>query len=257
MTRLYDRADIYDLMESENRYQFFKEHWESILAGRSIRTLLDVSIDSGSVTIPLLDLGVKLFGSDLSKEMLERCEKKIAAKGDTADLRICDFRELHRNFTERFDCVASTGNSLAYVTNEELLTVLERMDERILPGGYLYFDMRNWDHIVKIKQRFYTYNPFFDGDTRINLVQCWDHNTDETIDFNLLYTFEKNNRIFQKEIFREHYYPVPQKLLIDKLKTMGYSQIEIRRFPIQAGEYTEECDWYCVVARKPMCVTAV
>ena len=251
MARLYDRADIYDLMENEPRYQAFKGHWEKVLEGKKVNTLLDVSIGSGGVTIPLLDLGIKLFGSDLSEAMLERCEKKVKARGHEVDLRICDFRQLRENFTESFDCVASTGNSLAYVENNEILAVLEQMDELVIPGGYLYFDIRNWDYVVKTKQRFYTYNPLFDGDTRINLVQCWDHNADGTIDFNLLYTFEKNNRIFQKEIFQEHYYPVPQKLLLDKLKMMGYTDVEIRRFPIQAGEYTEECDWYCVIAKKP------
>lgn len=250
MARLYDRADIYDLMESEPRYRAFMGHWAKVLEGKNVHNLLDVSIGSGGVTIPLLDLGIKLSGSDLSEAMLERCEKKVKTRGFEADLRICDFRELTKNFTERFDCVASTGNSLAYVTNTEILGVLEQMNELIVPGGYLYFDLRNWDYVVKTKQRFYTYNPIFDGDTRINLVQCWDHNADGTIDFNLLYTFEKDNRIFQKEIFQEHYHPVSQKLLLDKLSAMGYTDIEIRRFPIQAGEYTEECDWYCVIAKK-------
>ena len=250
MSKLYDRADIYDLMESEHRYKAFMGHWAEVLKGKNVQTLLDISIGSGGVTIPLLDLGIRLFGSDLSEAMLERCDRKIKAKGYEADLRICDFRNLTNHFSMGFDCVASTGNSLAYVTNEELLSVLEQMDELIVPGGYLYFDIRNWDYVVKTKQRFYTYNPIFDGDTRINLVQCWDHNSDGTIDFNLLYTFEKDNRIFQKEIFQEHYYPVHQKLLLDKLTSMGYSEIELRRFPIQAGEYTEVCDWYCVIAKK-------
>lgn len=250
MARLYDRVDIYDLMESEPRYRAFMGHWAKVLEGKNVHNMLDVSIGSGGVTIPLLDLGIKLSGSDLSAAMLERCEKKVKARGYEANLRICDFRQLRENFTEHFDCVASTGNSLAYVSNTEILDVLEQMNELIVPGGYLYFDLRNWDYVAKTKQRFYTYNPIFDGDTRINLVQCWDHNADGTIDFNLLYTFEKDNRIFQKEIFQEHYHPVSQKLLLDKLSAMGYTDIEIRRFPIQAGEYTEECDWYCVIAKK-------
>lgn len=250
MSKLYDRADIYDLMESEYRYNAFMAHWNEVLKGKKVHTLLDISIGSGGVTIPLLDLGIKLSGSDLSEAMLAHCSKKIKAKGYEADLHVCDFRNLADHFPIRFDCVASTGNSLPYVTNDELLSVLEQMDELIVPGGYLYFDIRNWDYVVKTKQRFYTYNPIFDGDTRINLVQCWDHNADGTIDFNLLYTFEKDNRVFQKEIFQEHYYPVSQKLLLDKLSSMGYSEIALRRFPVQAGEYAEDCDWYCVIARK-------
>lgn len=251
MASLYDRADIYDLLENEQRYNITKEHWAGMLAGREVHTLLDVSIGSGNLTLPLLDMGIGLYGSDLSEAMLARCRKKANARGKEIDLRVSDFRELTKNFTRQFDCVASTGNSLAYVKNEEVLGVLEQMDALVAPGGYLYFDLRNWDLIVKTKQRFYLYNPSFVGDTRVNLVQAWDYCPDGSMDFNLLYTFEQNNRIVQKEIFCEHYYPVPQKLLVDKLNAMGYRDLAIERLPVQFGKFTEDTDWYCVMARKP------
>lgn len=231
MKTLYDRADIYDLLENEERYAAIRKHWELLLTGKNIRSLLDVSIGSGNLTLPLLDMGIQLYGSDLSEAMLSRCKQKATARGNEIDLRVSDFRKLTGNFCERFDCVASTGNSLGYVSNNEVLLVLEEMDKLIIPGGYLYFDLRNWDKILKTKQRFYTYNPTFDGDTRINLVQVWDYHNDGSMDFNLLYTFEQNNRIVQKEEFCEHYYPIPQRLLTDKLLDMGYSDIEMYMHP--------------------------
>lgn len=81
MPSLYDRAEIYDLLENERRYEIAKRNWEVLLAGKNVRTLLDVSIGSGSVTLPLLDLGVRLSGSDLSEAMLERCRRKAAERG--------------------------------------------------------------------------------------------------------------------------------------------------------------------------------
>lgn len=251
MASLYDRADIYDLLENEKRYNITKEHWEQMLAGKSVHTLLDVSIGSGNLTLPLLDLGIRLYGSDLSEAMLDRCRKKARAREMEVDLRVSDFRELTKNFSQQFDCVASTGNSLAYVKNEEVLGVLEQMDAMVAPGCYLYFDLRNWDKIVRTKQRFYLYNPAFVEDTRVNLVQVWDYCPDGSMDFNLLYTFERDNRIVQKESFCEHYYPVPQKLLLDKLNAMGYRDMVIETFPVQFGKFTDNTDWYCVMARKP------
>lgn len=222
-----------------------------ILSGKPIRKLLDVSIGSGNLTLPLLDLGIDVFGSDLSDQMLANCRKKAEVKKKTIDLRRCDFRELTKNFRERFDCVASTGNSLPYVTNSEVLAVLEQMDALVRPGGYLYFDVRNWDRILKTRQRFYTYNPVFSQDVRVNLVQAWDYNHDGTMDFNLLFTFEKNNRIFQKEVFQEHYYPISQTLLLEKLICMGYTDIEITCMPAQLGAFDiAKHDWYSVIAKK-------
>ena len=111
MGALYDRADIYDLLENEDRYAAFKKHWEVLLEGKNIHTLLDVSIGSGNLTLPLLDLGIELYGSDLSEAMLARCKKKAAARGHEINLRASDFRELTKNFSSQFDCVGSTGNS--------------------------------------------------------------------------------------------------------------------------------------------------
>lgn len=248
---LYDRADIYDLIESESRYNAFKEHWKSILQGRDIKSVLDVSIGSGSATLQLADLGVRLSGSDLSEAMLERCEKKAADRGFSLDLKCCDFRTVAEHFDTPFDCVASTGNSLPYVSNEDVLTTLEQMDSLLKPGGYLYYEIRNWDKILRDRNRFYLYAPFFDGDTRINLVQVWDYHEDGSMTFNLLYTFEKENRIFQKEVFEEHYNPIGKAVMLDKLRAMNYSDIQVLNYPSQFKKIPpEDSDWFCVIAKK-------
>ena len=251
MARLYDRADIYDLLETEERYQITKRHWETVLPGRSIGTLLDVSIGSGNLTLPLAELGVRLYGSDLSGEMLKRCEEKARKKGFAVDLRLSDFRRLDEHFDTAFDCVASTGNSLPYVTNGEVLDVLGQMDRLVKPGGYLYVDIRNWDKILETKQRFYLYNPTFLDDVRMNLVQVWDHHGDGSMTFNLLYTFERGNKIIQKEIFEERYFPLKRRLLLDGLKRLGYGEMELVCLPAFLETVKpEDADWYCVLARK-------
>lgn len=154
-------------------------------------------------------------------------------------------------FPERFDCVESTGNSLPYVTNEEVMQVLARMDALVAPGGYVYYDMRNWDKILWDRRRFYLYNPVFRDDTRINLIQVWDYHADDLMTFHLLYTFERENRIFQKEEFEEHYYPVERALLLDRIKEMGYRDIRVLCHPAYVTDMdAAEADWYCVTARK-------
>ena len=135
--------------------------------------------------------------------------------------------------------------------NADVLAALEQMDSLVKEGGYLYFDMRNWDKILRERNRFYLYHPFFDGDTRVNLVQVWDYHEDETMTFHLLYTFEKDNRIFRKEHFEEHYIPVKREILLDKIREMGYTDVEVLNFPACIpGADMDETDWYCVVAKK-------
>lgn len=250
MATIYDRADIYDLLESEERSAAYQKHWERVLGGTGVRSLLDVSIGSGGVTLPLGALGVELSGSDLSETMLERCGRKAAAQGLPVELRQSDFRNLSCWAGKTFDCVASTGNSLAYVTNEEIPGVLAQMDALVKPGGYLYFDTRNWDRILRERRRFYLYNPFFHGEDRINLVQVWDYERDGSMTFHLLYTFERDNQIFQKEKFEEHYHPIPRRLLLDALAGLGYCDVKQFPFPATAEGDPEQAEWYCVLARK-------
>ena len=252
MQKLYDNPDIYDINESKEYSDVVKRHWEKVLLNKKINSLLDVSIGTGGVTLPLAELGVRLSGSDLSEKMLAKCREKALNAGVEIELRASDFRECGQTYGDkRFDCVASTGNSLPYVSNSDIVTALEQMDSLVQSGGYLYIDTRNWDKILREKPRFYLYNPRFDGDTRVNMLQVWDYNNDGTMTFNLLYTFEKNAKIFRKEHFEEHYFPVHKKLFVDTLSELGYKNIEIMPYPaIFETEEPEQYDWYCVMAQK-------
>lgn len=70
MATLYDRPDIFDLFESEQKYQITRKHWDVVFDGKNIHSVLDVSIGSGNLTLPIVDMGIDLFGSDLSEAML-------------------------------------------------------------------------------------------------------------------------------------------------------------------------------------------
>ncbi len=252
MEKLYDRADIYDLIESEKRTEVIRRDWARFLADRPIRTLLDVSIGTGGMTLPLQELGLEICGSDLSEAMLARCRIKAEAKGKPIQLKRGDFRDLACWEGRQFDCVASTGNALGYVPEADVVKALERMDSLVRPGGYLCFDSRNWEKIQREKQRFYLYNPFFRDGIRINLVQVWDHNPDGSITFNMLYAFEREGKIVQKEIFEEHYHPFPLELARRALSRMGYGGFELRPVPCDSPETDfDKMDWYRIIAQKP------
>ena len=62
-------------------------------------------------------------------------------------------------------------------------------------------------------------------------MQVWDHEPDGSITFNLLYTFEQNEKIVQKEIFEEHYHPFPLQIVKEKLSDLGYEELFLHTFP--------------------------
>ena len=103
MASVYDRTDIYDLFDSPKKDAQTLSHWQAVFDGRPIRSALDVSIGTGSLTLPLGQLGVSLYGSDLSDSMLARCRKKADERGIAIDLRQSDFRDLTSHFDRSFD----------------------------------------------------------------------------------------------------------------------------------------------------------
>ncbi len=252
MASLYDRADIYDLGFNEKMRDAVKEHWKTALNGTEIREILDVSIGSGMVTLPLADLGYRLTGSDLSENMLNKCRENAKAQGIDIQLFESDFRKVHETAAgKQFDCVMSTGNALPYVENEDIAVALASMDRLVRPGGYIYLDSRNWDRILANRQRFYFYRPQMlpDG-TRMDRFQVWDYNTDGSMTFNLVFAFEKEGAVVQREIFEEHYHPTPRRVFEEALERLGYEIAALRNYPAQAPVPVDEFDWYCILARK-------
>ena len=85
---------------------------------------------------------------------------------------------------------------------------------------------------------------------RVNAIQLWDYNADDSMTFHLLCTFEKDNKFFQKEEFEEHYIPIKREIIIKKLVEMNYKDIKLMCHPACFDVDVDKADWYCVVARK-------
>lgn len=247
---MYDRADIYDLRSNQKTWDLVKEHMQELLKDTDIKTVLDCSIGSGNLTLGLAELGYEVTGSDLSETMLKRCREKAEERGIKVELYHSDFREADKNVPGTYDCVMSTGNSLPYVSNEDVVKTLGRMDKLVKPGGYLYVDLRNWDKVVDEKQQYYFYRPMFHDDLRVDTIQFWEHHPDGTITFHIVFTLEKDGNIVQREVFREHYHPIRRKLVEDTIRKLGYDIVRLENMPVQAQMPVEEFDWYCILAKK-------
>lgn len=247
---LYDRADIYDLRFNQQGWDIFQAHYQELFDGTGIKTVLDCSIGSGNLTLELAELGYQVTGSDLSDTMLSKCLEKAKKRGLAVELFRSDFREVDRAAAGKYDCVMSTGNSLPYVSNADVLRTLAAMDRLVNPGGYLYVDTRNWDMILDEKQQYYFYRPMFHDGLRVDTIQFWEHHSDGTITFHIVFTLERDGKVLQREVFRELYHPLRRAVLEGALRDMGYTVQRIGPHPIQAPFPAERSEWYCVLAQK-------
>lgn len=252
MPSIYDRAEIYDLGFDERKWQVVREHWERLLGNAKIDTVLDCSIGTGNLTLQLAELGKKVTGSDLNPVMLNKCRQKAQEKGVSVELFSSDFRRINENTNKKYDCVMSTGNSLPYVPNEEVIDTLHKMDLLVRSGGYIYIDTRNWDKIIREHQRFYFYPPYYEKDVRIDSFQVWDYIEDGRITFNIVYSFEKEMQIIKREIFEETYFPIKREVLSNTLVEMGYEIRQMANVPLQCSLPIDDFEWYCILAQKRM-----
>lgn len=252
MANLYDYPDIYDERFTDRANQAYKSHYEKLLAGKNIRSILDCSFGTGCLTFPLVELGYQVSGSDISAPMLEKAREKAMARGVSMELVQCDFRELSAAFDQRFDCVMSTGSALAHVVNEDIVKTIQEMDKCVKPGGYLYFDSRNWDISRKTAQRFIVPQPFYrDDGVRIGCVQVWDHHENGDLTINIIHSYEKDGKIYETNEFQEYLHPFSLRLARSALEQLGYSQFEIKPCPWFEDKPFSEIGWYCLLAKKP------
>ncbi|MDE6926862.1 MAG: class I SAM-dependent methyltransferase [Acetatifactor sp.] len=251
MADLYDFPDIYDERFTDKANEVYRSHYQKMFEGKGIQSVLDCSIGTGCLTFCLAELGYHVSGSDLSASMLEKAKEKAALKGLPVQLTQCDFRELSRHFAQTFDCVMSTGNAFAHVSNSDIERTLREMDHLVRSGGCLYLDSRNWDRELENKKRFRWGQPFIRQDgVRINYVQDWDYHENGSVTIHILQGYERDGKIFETMEFEEHLNPFPMELIRSTLEGLGYREFTVRPLPWFCDKPFEEMDWYCVLAQK-------
>jgi ubiquinone/menaquinone biosynthesis C-methylase UbiE len=250
--KFYDVPDAYDLFFSENFYVECMNFYKEIFAKKKYKDFYDCAVGTGQMLIPLAKMGFNTTGSDINVNMIKKAKLNFAGKNLISNLQVCDFRSIKEKIKREFDCVMCTGNSIGHIKNEELIDVLASMDSVLRPGGMIYIDSKNWDSVLQRKQRFYLFNPLVRDRGRVNYIQVWDYQKDNSILFNYLIFEEIENKIVSKRQFYEIYYPFAISLLLEGLKELNYQNIKICKLGDVNQTDIEKIDWYSITAEKPI-----
>ncbi len=248
---LYDFPDAYDLFYNESFQQSTRDFYSKFLLKKNLREVLDCTAGSGQMTIPLAQMGYSVTASDINRNMIRKARLNFVKLDLMANFVTSDILELEEKVKRTFDCVMSTGNSLAHVKNDQLEDAVRQMDSVLKPGGMLYIDSRNWDLILERRQRFYLFNPLIRDRGRVNFVQVWDYNTDGSMVFNFLVFEEIENKIVSKRQFYVIYYPFTVERLREILVSMNYRNIHFFKLGDPSVTDLSQIDWFAVTAEKP------
>lgn len=106
--------------------------------------ILDLCCGTGTIAGKLSEMGYKVYGIDIAKELL----KHAKIKAPKAIFKAADIRDFSYDIT--FDAVISTLDSLNHILdNNDMRKVLENVFTVLKPGGILYFDIRNHEGYSK------------------------------------------------------------------------------------------------------------
>lgn len=150
-------ANKYDDMVSfENRVSREANFYDSVFKKYNIKTVLDCACGTGHHVIMLKRMGYNVHGSDLSPIMLEKAQINLMKMDLNVPLKVADFRDLTKIFDKNFDAVICVGNSLPHLmSNKDILKTLAEMKSILNEKGVLILEQRNYDKLVKEKNRFF------------------------------------------------------------------------------------------------------
>jgi SAM-dependent methyltransferase len=130
---------------------FFKRVFDESGTAR----VLDAACGTGMHAIAFARRGLACAGADLSPAMIARARENAREAGVDVDFKVAAFGELGSRFTGPFDAVTCLGNSLPHLVDDASLDACLTDFGRLLrPAGLLVIQNRNYDRVLRERQRF-------------------------------------------------------------------------------------------------------
>jgi len=206
---------------------------------KSTLPILEPMCGTGRFLIPILEQGIDIDGTDASREMLERCEKKCNIKGLTPTLYYQKIQDL--KLPRNYGLIFIPSNSFGLITEEdEVEESLKKLYACLIPEGQLIIEIEvpylpskneliNKREVIRtdFSKIVLTTTTLFDSKTKIEITKCEYQNI-----------VNNSVTLTEKEIIRVKHYHINE--FADQIKSVGFSEIEALRS--YSGEKATEQD---------------
>ncbi len=156
-TGFYDGlGQDYDLMVSwEERLAREGAFFRRLFGENGARVVLDAACGTGMHAIEFARGGRQCTGADLSPVMVQKARENARGAGVPARFEVAGFGELVQVIGGSFDAVTCLGNSLPHLLDDaSLRACLSDFAGILRPGGVLVIQNRNYDRLLRDRQRF-------------------------------------------------------------------------------------------------------
>ena len=146
----------YDLMVSwEQRLAREEEFFRRVFSEAGVKRVLDAACGTGMHAISFARAGWECAGADLSPVMVEKARENARQAGVQVRFEAAGFGELFTRVGSGFDAVTCIGNSLPHLLDDSALhACLTDFADLLVPGGTLVIQNRNYDRLLRERQRF-------------------------------------------------------------------------------------------------------
>lgn len=147
--------------DKKDRTKHYREFFTNLLRSKRCHHILDVACGTGFDSIMLLEEGFQVTSVDASDRMLkyalkERWNRRKESSFDNWVIEEANWLTLPDDLVkpgEGFDAVACLGNSFAHLPDltgdmASHKTAITNFHDMLKPGGFLFIDHRNYDHIL-------------------------------------------------------------------------------------------------------------
>lgn len=216
-------------------------------------TILDSACGTGMHAIALAQKGYAAAGADLSPKMVERARENARQAGVAVRFEAAGFGELAITFGERsFNALLCLGNSLPHLLSEaELSRAMGDFAACLRPGGMLILQNRNFDAVVKRRERWMEPQSFREGESEWLFLRFYDYDEDGLISFNIINLRREGSQPWAQQVMTTRLRPLLQAGTVRLLGTAGFQEIACYGDMSGAPFNPESSGNLIVVARLP------
>jgi glycine/sarcosine N-methyltransferase len=184
-------GDDYDRMVSwEARLAREEAFFRAAFQQNGAHSVLDAACGTGMHAIRFARWGLASAGADLSPAMIGKARENARAAGVDVVFRVAAFGELSANVGGPVDAVTCLGNSLPHLLDDDALhACCADFAAALRPEGMLVIQNRNYDRLLKERQRFAPVAARSEGDEETLFVRITDFPTApsaEAVQFTIL-----------------------------------------------------------------------
>ena len=215
---IYETRALYMQNMAPQSQEAFEKYYAEVFSCCPSGRVHDCSIGAGGTTLPMAKLGYEVSGSDLSQNLLAKAKENFGSSGFSISLFKADFTRLDEYLNIEYDIIMSTGNSLPHVDTAGFTSFVQAAHKCLRTGGYLYFDIRNWDKILREKPVFVAKDPIImTAEKHESVYHLFQWDADDSVTFIFVISVDENGvHVGEYALVAPKYYP----LLIKNLETI-------------------------------------